>query len=63
MSKVTIEMKKGLLNQTEVMSLKHEGVILIDTKKMKGWVCGEEIKLTNTDINYLYKKMLFDEGY
>jgi hypothetical protein len=62
--KVTLEMKLEVLDGCEVMSLKHEGVVGIDSKKMKGYVNGKEFDLTKNDVNYLYRKMVKDElGY
>ena len=64
MSKVTKEMKLEMLDGCEVMSIKHEGCVYISAKKMQGFVCGDAFKLTDADINYLYKKMIKDElGY
>ena len=62
--RVTFEMKLELLDGCEVMSLKHEGVVGINAKKMKGYVNGKEFDLTKKDVNYLYRKMIKDElGY
>ena len=63
--KVTIEMKLELLDGCEVMSLKHEGVVYIkNAKSRQAFVNGREFKLTDKDVNYLYRKMVKDElGY
>lgn len=61
MAKVTVAEKLDLLDGCEVMSLKHEGVVGINAKKMKGYVNGRAFDLTDKDINYLYKRFVKQE--
>lgn len=52
-----------LLDGCEVRSIKHEGVVGINGKKMKGYVNGREFDLTIKDINYLYRRMMQEYGF